>query len=471
MSDLPISIDASGPIPLTSTELRRQLVAKAQELSPGLTDNLPGSLVEDIVSTDVGALLMCDQMRVDVLNSLGPRMANLHMLRELAEQYGVPGQRSEGLTTVYVEFKGTPGFAIPQGFVISDGTHQYSIQDSVIIPSDGQTETITAFGLTSGQWAVPAHTVNKLVTSVPEDIKLSVNNPADGAPAEPPETIYAFRERVWEAGMSNVSAYPGFIRAELSKVTNIVNRLTSVKQLNNKWYVMCSGGDLYSMAGAIFKSAGDFTRLAAFELTVAMITKGTTTTVTTSYTHGFATGDTIELHDLVTFSEMNDTPFIITVTSPTSFVVPFDSSKITGSFDYTGNVTPNVRAHSVVINDWPDNYTIPFTVPLPQRATVTFKWMNTGGSYLSTPALLALVVTPVMTYINALPSGSPINVNQLKGVFMDAVATLTNATLIDELDVLVTCNDYLAEPAEGKDTIDGDPFSYWYIEKDDVKVS
>ncbi|WP_420488937.1 hypothetical protein [Phytobacter diazotrophicus] len=63
-------------------------------LSPGLTTDLPGSLIEDIVSTDVGALLVCDQARVDLINSVGPLKTNLTMLNLLAQQSGIALQKT-----------------------------------------------------------------------------------------------------------------------------------------------------------------------------------------------------------------------------------------------------------------------------------------------------------------------------------------------------------------------------------------
>ena len=47
MSDLPVSYTSAGPVPLTAEELRAQLVSQAIALSPGLTTDLPGSLIED----------------------------------------------------------------------------------------------------------------------------------------------------------------------------------------------------------------------------------------------------------------------------------------------------------------------------------------------------------------------------------------------------------------------------------------
>ncbi|HIB9044485.1 TPA: ubiquitin-activating E1 FCCH domain-containing protein, partial [Citrobacter braakii] len=119
MSDLSVSYTAAGPVPQTPESLREQLVSLALQLSPGITTELPGSLIEDIVSTDVGALLICDQARVDLINSVGPLKANLYMLNLLAQQSGISPQKTQGSTTVPVQFSGPPGFSVPQGFMVS----------------------------------------------------------------------------------------------------------------------------------------------------------------------------------------------------------------------------------------------------------------------------------------------------------------------------------------------------------------
>jgi hypothetical protein len=47
---------------------------------PDYTANLPGSLIEDISSTDVQALATIDQARVDAINSFSPYGANAFAL-------------------------------------------------------------------------------------------------------------------------------------------------------------------------------------------------------------------------------------------------------------------------------------------------------------------------------------------------------------------------------------------------------
>lgn len=59
------------------------------------------------------------------------------MLELLAQQAGIPGQKTAGTTTVPVQFSGPAGFVIPQGFIVSDGTYTYSVSDATIISSSG----------------------------------------------------------------------------------------------------------------------------------------------------------------------------------------------------------------------------------------------------------------------------------------------------------------------------------------------
>lgn len=96
MSDLPVIYDITGPVAKTAEELRQQVIETATRLSPGITTDLPGSLIEDMTSTSVGALLVCDQASVDLINSCSPYGANVHLLKQLGAIYGV--QQGKGRT-------------------------------------------------------------------------------------------------------------------------------------------------------------------------------------------------------------------------------------------------------------------------------------------------------------------------------------------------------------------------------------
>ncbi|HGY5869786.1 TPA: ubiquitin-activating E1 FCCH domain-containing protein [Citrobacter farmeri] len=469
MSDLSVSYDAAGPVPKTAEELRSELVSRATELSPGITTDLPGSLIEDIVSTDVGALLICDQARVDLINSVGPLKANLSMLNLLAQQSGVAAQKTEGSTTVPVTFSGPAGFPVPQGFLVGDGTYTYQVSDATIISASGISSPVTCVATNTGSWAVPAGSVNQILTSLPSDITLTCTNPVAGTPGGEPETNYEFRERVWQAQMSTVQGYPGFIRQKLTDLENVQARLVSVVQSGNSWVVMCGGGDIYEMAGAIYKSAGDISRLKGADLNVTGITNASPGVVTTDITHGFSSGQVINIAGVTGMVGINNVPLTITVLSPHTFSIGIDTTA-SGSWTGGGLITPNLRNNVVTINDWPDNYLIPFVIPLQQLVTIKFEWATESTNYLTDATISSLVSEPVIQYVNSIYAGKPLNINNIKDVFLQSINSTIDMSLITTLNVIVTVNGVITSVDSGTNIISGDPYSYWFIASDGVTV-
>ncbi|EMH2077750.1 ubiquitin-activating E1 FCCH domain-containing protein, partial [Citrobacter freundii] len=429
MSDLSVSYDAAGPVPKTSEELRSVLVSRANELSPGITTDLPGSLIEDIVGTDVGALLIADQIRVDLINSVGPLKANMYMLNLLAQQSGVSGQKTEGSTTVPIVFEGPVGFVVPQGFLVSDGTYTYQIADATVILSSGVSSMVTAIATNAGSWAVPVGSVNQILTSLPSDITLTCANPVSGTPGGAPETNYEFRERVWEGQMSTVQGYPGFIRQKLTDLSDVQARLVSVPQSGSSWIVMCGGGDIYEMAGAIYKSAGDISRLKGTDLNVTGITNANPGVITTDITHGFSNGQVINITGVTGMSGINNVPLTITVLSSHTFSIGINTTS-SGTWTGGGVVTPNLRNNVVTINDWPDNYLIPFVIPLQQLVTIKFEWATESANYLTDATIASLVSQPVINYVNGIFAGKPMNINNVKDVFLQSINGTLDMSLI-----------------------------------------
>ncbi|WP_291969493.1 ubiquitin-activating E1 FCCH domain-containing protein [Candidatus Symbiopectobacterium sp.] len=465
-----VSYDAAGPVPKTAEALRSQLVSIATTLSPGLTTDLPGSLIEDIVGTDVGALLVCDQIRVDLINSVGPLKANAFLLNLLAQQAGIAGRKAQGSTTVPVQFSGPAGFVIPQGFLVSDGTHTYSLNDATIIQVSGVSSPATCEATMPGMWAVPAGTVNQIISSLPSQISLSCTNPTEGIPGADPETVYEFRERVWQAQMATVQGYPGFIRQKLTDLENVQARLVSVVQDGNYWVVMCGGGDIYEMAGAIYKSAGDVSRLRGSSVNVTGITNANPGVVTTDITHGYSNGQVIRISGVKGMTGVNDVNLTVHVISPHSFSIGIDTTG-SGAWTAGGVVSPNLRNNAVTVNDWPDDYIIPFVIPLQQHVTVTFDWATKSVNYLTDATVASLVSAPVIQYVNEIFAGKPLNINNLKDTFLQAVNSVLDMSLISTLTVTVTVNGIITWPDVGTNIISGDPYSYFHISSDGVIIN
>ncbi|WP_254661834.1 hypothetical protein [Burkholderia sp. CCA53] len=144
---------AAGPVATDPTTLRQNLIDGVAAEVPDYTANLPGSLIEDVASTDVGALTTIDQARVEAVNSVTPYGANAFVLAQLGAQFGVP-QGTSANGNVYVVFTGPAGYVLPPGFVVGDGTNQYALQDGGVILSTGQSAQLYAVATNSGTFAI-----------------------------------------------------------------------------------------------------------------------------------------------------------------------------------------------------------------------------------------------------------------------------------------------------------------------------
>lgn len=248
------TITSAGAIPSTPTELRDALIAAATVISPSLTANLPASLVEDLSSTGAGALVVQDQAYVDTINSIAPTTANEQILIQLGNTYGVT--RGIGAnTSVYIIFSGTVGFVINTGFLVSDGTHQYQVQEPTIIPSGGSTGNIYCLAVDAGSWAIPANTVTTIASSVPAGVTLTCNNPLEGLAGEAEQSIEDYRRQVIQAGRAVATGVPTLLRTALERVSGVQARLISIQNVPSLgWEIIVGGGDPYEVANAIFQS-------------------------------------------------------------------------------------------------------------------------------------------------------------------------------------------------------------------------
>ena len=247
------TLTTSGAIPTSPTVLRDAMVAAATVLAPGLTANLPGSLIEDMASTAAGALVVQDQAYVDLVNSIGPATANDFILTQLGNVYGV-AQGVGSNASVYVIFSGTVGFVINRGFIVSDGTHQYTVQESTIIPTGGTAPPVYCVASVFGTWAIPAGTVATLITSVPGGVTLSCTNPSAGAPGTSAQTTEEYRLQVVQAGRAVATGLPTLLKTALQQVAGVERRLISVRPTAGGYQIIVGFGDPYSVAGAIFQS-------------------------------------------------------------------------------------------------------------------------------------------------------------------------------------------------------------------------
>lgn len=267
MSDpnpFPTILGAEGAVPTPPATLRAAVVDSVSATNPGYTANLPASMIEDMVSTEVGSLVVIDAAKVDLINSLTPFGANEFLLIQLGNQAGIP-KGGPSNTSVLVTFSdGTPGYGIAKGFVVSDGTHQYALSTGGVIKSDGTSSPLLAVATAEGAWSVPEGTVTILGTSVPSPYALSVTNSVDGVPGDPDGESWAgYRSRVLTGGLAVAQGMPTLLRTLLGNVDGVQARLVSIRggSTSGTWEVLVGGGDPYEVAFAIFSALFDVTTI------------------------------------------------------------------------------------------------------------------------------------------------------------------------------------------------------------------
>jgi hypothetical protein len=265
MSTIPLVMTAAGPVPTSPDTLRQNLLNDVAAQVADYTAQLPALLIEDISSTDVGALVTIDQARVDAVNSITPYGANAFILAQQGLMLGIP-QGAANNTSVYIVFTdvNAEGYVIPAGFVVGDGTYQYVVQDGGIIGTGGSSPPLLAVANQSGSWAVAPNTVTQILTSLPSPYNstMTVTNPQSGTPASSAETVQGYRARIMQANQVAGQGTPAYIRTLLQKVSGVTPRLVSVIQSTFGWEVICGGsGDPYSIALAIYQGVIDLSTI------------------------------------------------------------------------------------------------------------------------------------------------------------------------------------------------------------------
>ncbi len=461
---IPITMTASGPLVQDPGTINAAIIAAAQALVPDITTNLPASLIEDLSSTGTAIAVVCDQAVVDSINNLTPLAANLYTLNQLAAIYGVT-QGSITNANVYVTFTGTVGFPIPVGFMVSDGTYQYTVQDGGIVGATGSSLPLYCVATISGTWAIPALTVTGIATSLPAGVTLTCTNASAGVPGQPVESADSFRARVLASGQSIVQGAPTSIKNAINAIPGVQSRLVSVA-IGGGFKVIVGGGDPYQVAGAIFRSAGDISALVGSVLSVsAMSYTGAgpwTWTVTTTQSHGLVVGNIITMTGINGLTGVNGVPVTV-VTVPTAFTFTFTVTGVNlgGSYTSGGIITPNPRNVIVAVPDYPDTYTITFVNPPMQAVTVGIVWNTNSLNFVSPVAISAAAIPAIVSYVNSIPVGQPINLLAMQTAFQVAVASLVTAAQLTHLVISVSINGTPTSPLAGTSIIPGDTESYF----------
>jgi hypothetical protein len=460
-----------GLQPAAPVDLRNRLITLVAASNPDYTANLPGSLIEDISSTDVYALVESDSFLVDLVNSITPYGANPYLLNQLGILYGVDRQPITN-TAVYVVFSGTPGYVVGQGFVVGDGTYQYVTQNGGIIGMDGNTLPMYALATIPGAWSVAPNTVVQMITSVPANVSLSVNNPVSGIPSQSGEPISIYRERCFTAGLAASTGMARYLKTLLANVPGVQNRLISVQEQEDleTFTIIVGGGDPYQVAYAIWSADFYTPGLSGALIRVTNISNTNPIVVSTADNHNLATGNVEVVSGNVGVPLINDLPYPITVINAQSFSIPVDGTTM-GTYQYGGIVTPNPINELVTVSDYPDGFAIPFVIPPQEVVSIVVTWKTDSPNYVS-PSAIAQAATPdIIDYINSLPAGTtPINLNVLNEVFLNSISNILAGELVIDLEWVISVNGVGVYPTAGTQVIYGDRYSYFYLDAAHISV-
>jgi hypothetical protein len=384
-------VNSAGLQPTSPTTLRQELVSLVSATNPGYTADLPGSLIEDITSTDVGALALIDSARVELFNSITPYSANSFILNQLGQIYGVQ-QGIGSNTSVYVTFTGSPGFVISPGFTVTDGTYQYTVQDGGIIATGGQSTALYCLATAQGSWAVPVGTVTQVVTSVPTGVTLTCTNLIAGIPGQTSQPLENYQAQVIQAGLAVAQGMPSFLKTQLQKVSGVQSNLISVQQSGTNWQVICGGGDPYEVANAIFTGIFDISNLVGSTLLANSITNAYPGVVTTNLNHGYTTGQIVEFTGATGMSGINGVPFVAVVLTEKTFSLAVNISSIVW---LAGTVTvTTTQPHGIPIG----TYTGSIYGCTPSAYNGTFSITRTGTNTFTYPLVANPGASTVLGY-------------------------------------------------------------------------
>jgi ubiquitin-activating enzyme E1-like protein len=477
--DIPVVVTSAGAQPTPPATLLADLIAAVSATNPGYTANLPGTLIEDVSSTDVGALVICDTARVEAINSITPYGANNFVLAQLGQIYIGPGSAPAvpTNTSVYVQFTVTntvgatpaPGYVIPIGFTVSDGTYDYVIQDGGVTDSNGLA-LLYCVSPTAGTWAVATGTVNEVVTTVPSQWTMTCTNPQAGITSTVAETAEQYRARVLQAGQAISQGMTTMLKTLVGQVSGVQQRLISVlQQSGGGWEIIVGGGDPYQVAGAIFVALFDFSTLVGSVMSVTNITQASPGQVTTLLNHGYSDGQVVQVNDVVGMTQINGESLTVTVVDEKNFTVGIST---TGYSPYVsgGVVTPNLRNITVNLTDYPDIYTIVFVSPPQQTVAMSVSWNTTLPNFVAGASVAQLAAPAIAAYVNSITVGQPINLLEVQQAFILAVAGLLQPSQISLIDITVEINGVVTDPQSGTQLVYGDPESYFTTTSNAITV-
>ncbi len=411
---LPIYFDKNGIEPRSPLDIRSNLIERVQAINPGYTANMPGMLIEDILSTNTLSIAMMEQGRIEAVNCLTPLASNAYTLGQLGQIYGVQ-LNAPSRTSVYVDFTGIPGYVIATGFTVSDGSYQYAVRDSGVIQSSGTVSlycvaTVDNPSKSNQGWPVPSGTVTQIITSVPSAYTVTCTNSQPGIPGFGQESEESYRARVLQAGLAYQQGSIAYLKTQLLKISGVQSRLISVRVIRQR-------------ISAMTKEIIDVDEKIATISSLQVIVGG---------------GDPYEVAHAILNSL-------------------FDIYRCQGSD------VPE-RTISVNIIDGSDVYEIKFVSPFAQTLGVELIWNTSGTQIIANEAAIKVSLQPMIDFINSTTVGHPLNVYMLQGIFQNALGKSMPPELVTKIDFSFKIDGNPVQVTNNTGLLPSDPEGYFIVE-------
>lgn len=129
-----------------------------------------------------------------------------------------------------------------------------------------------------------------------------------------------------------------------------------------------------------------------------------------------------------------------------------------------------VDKRTVQITVYPDTYEIPYVVPESQNVQLLIEWNSISLSYVDPAGVQRAVGQPLADYINAIPVGVPINILEIRDIFLRSVAPLVPSSMVSMIDVKVGINGDIVPPETDTSLVYGDTYKYFSTSAAQIQV-
>jgi hypothetical protein len=133
--------------------------------------------------------------------------------------------------------------------------------------------------------------------------------------------------------------------------------------------------------------------------------------------------------------------------------------------------TTTSRNIAVSINNFPDVSTVTFVNPPQQSVQIALTWNTTDPNVVSDAAVSGAAIPALVSYINSIYAGNPINLFELDATFQAALINIVPTAFLTRMVFSVSINGVPVSPTSGTGIIAGDPESYFLTDSSQITVT